>query len=235
MYCPVDGDEFREGITRCPEHDVALVDEPPEPAGPPASLPAFDERFGMRAALLVLVAGAIAYAGFGFAQDAGVAWAYIRDGNPPDLSWSEAFQSAGFSLALGAGLVLAGAVAYRAYQRLSGGPLPAATRQSEVEGAWANRITGRTAMRLLLGLVVLFSLVWMVAGIATSHEIGEYRAGPFAFSDAEPPSDTTIALFSLRDAAFVCGVGSFGIMAAAVMMRAHDVLISHDEREPADD
>lgn len=31
MYCPVDGAEYREGITRCPEHDVDLVDEPLEP------------------------------------------------------------------------------------------------------------------------------------------------------------------------------------------------------------
>ena len=30
MYCPVDGDEFVEGVTRCPEHDVHLVEEPPE-------------------------------------------------------------------------------------------------------------------------------------------------------------------------------------------------------------
>ena len=30
MYCPVDGDEFVEGVTRCPEHDVDLVEEPPE-------------------------------------------------------------------------------------------------------------------------------------------------------------------------------------------------------------
>lgn len=43
MWCPRCGAEWREGITRCPDCDVPLVDSPPEPSRDEAELiPVFE-------------------------------------------------------------------------------------------------------------------------------------------------------------------------------------------------
>ena len=68
MYCPIDGDEFVEGVTRCPEHDVDLVEEPPEFADEEVQdlVDYFSEAKSLRTARRVLVAAAIVYVVFFF-------------------------------------------------------------------------------------------------------------------------------------------------------------------------
>lgn len=85
MYCPVCGDEFREGFTRCPEHDVELVDEPPELEEPVSiwerfiDRERFDDRKVMRVAFIVLLVAAAAYALSGFIAATLLALIQLRD------------------------------------------------------------------------------------------------------------------------------------------------------------
>jgi hypothetical protein len=48
MYCPIDGDEFRERVTRCPEHGVDLVEEPPDLEKPISWIARFNDRAAVR-------------------------------------------------------------------------------------------------------------------------------------------------------------------------------------------
>ena len=234
MYCPVDGDEFREGITRCPEHDVELVEQPPEDEDAGRSI--LDERRGSRLAFAALFIGASVYGLVGLAQGSLLAWASIRHG-PIDFSWMQFIQNAAFGLALGAFGVLAGLTILRGFDRLSGflGRRQSNGLRREVadEVRWTSRLTGRFAMRLLLALVTLFAVIWMLTGVLTSHESAQFRVDPFGAQESEPDA-TLVTLYALHYASFACGVGAFGVMAAAMMLRGHGLLLSAQESVTAD-
>lgn len=231
MYCPVCGDEFREGFTRCPEHDVELVEEPVDIEAEEREfphLPALDERFGIRVAFGVLLASAIVYALTTLIYNLASVWALWLRTDPTDPFGWQHIRAAAFSLGLGSFGVLAGAVLLRTYQRISRGyPAPRAKAAfDEPESKWVARLTGAGFMRLLLALVGVFALVWFVTGVVTQNEVVRYQLSFPIQSDLPTPSRGLISMVALHDVTFDGGIAAFALMAAALMVRTHQMLTS---------
>ena len=85
MFCPNCGDEFRDGITTCPDCDVFLVDELPEEA--PARLSIVETtRDPDRLAILL---GQLKNARIPYVVEAGTALSLLDDDSAPDLTSPE--------------------------------------------------------------------------------------------------------------------------------------------------
>src|SRR3712207_2814037 len=120
MYCPVDGMEYREGIARCPQHDVDLVDDPPDVV---ESEPWLDrvalEGLPGWAAIVVALAG-IVYAISGAAVNLWTALATSREWVETGALTALRFaHSTSWAVGLGAFGCLAAAVLGRTYVRLT--------------------------------------------------------------------------------------------------------------------
>src|SRR5688572_16141242 len=122
MYCPVDGDEFVAGVTRCPEHDVELVEEPPELGddGAGTLVDYFSEKMTLRTARRVLVGAAVVYAVSGVVTSVlfGLAQSQRHDVFNV-INIVSAAQTAGRVVALAALGVMAGTLLLRAYTWLN--------------------------------------------------------------------------------------------------------------------
>lgn len=122
MYCPVCGDEYREGITRCPEHDVELVEEPPELEEAPSWLDRFNDRIALRVTFIILVISGVVYALSGFVTGALFGLAEFQNSQSADMiRVLQPVQSAFWSIGKASLGVLAGAVLLRGYLSLSRG------------------------------------------------------------------------------------------------------------------
>ncbi|HEV2754307.1 MAG TPA: hypothetical protein VG318_00835 [Actinomycetota bacterium] len=216
MYCPVDGTEYREGITRCPEHDVDLVDEPlePEEADEPL-LDLIDDRFAIRLAFRVLLAAAAVYALSGVVFSVMLFFPSLREsfdsGTATAFRLLQAVNGGAWAVGMAALGALAGAVLVRTYSLLRGGAMPPAAEEPPASNV----------MRLLLAILIVSSALWAATGVLTAWENAEYVSG-VAFGRPEDPSQTHIALSALHSAAYACAVAAFAGMAGALVKRTYD-------------
>lgn len=225
MYCPVDGIEWREGITRCPEHDVELVDEPPEVEEEPSLLKGFSSDGAMRAGVRVVGWAAVLYAVSGILVSGWFALA--RQRRWTETSVLDALQlahEASTKVALGTLGLIAAAVLGRTFIRLGA---PTATQPAGPAGddegmppsgaeAWV--------VTLLTSLVIVFVVVWVASAVAVSWEEAQFvtsfgRPGP-----TSPPSQTYVNLSALQGASYACGLGALVTLGALLMARAYDRL-----------
>ncbi|MFN2526357.1 MAG: hypothetical protein ABR505_08860 [Actinomycetota bacterium] len=225
MYCPIDGEEFREGITRCPEHGVELEEEPPEIEELLSFLDRFNDRIIMRITFVVLLAAAFVYAVSG----ATVAFLYLmiqfRDWEADSAAFSlQQIQSAAFPIGIAALGGMVGAVILRIYLRHP------ERRSEDARASDSERDPDRsfgpispTVMRLLFALTVLFALLWAGTGIATSKEQVEltHAFGNVAGERPEP-SDTYLTLAALNYAGYTGGVAALAIMGAGLIAGTHE-------------
>lgn len=221
MYCPVCGDEFVNGITRCPEHDVELVDEPPEFDEPLSWVDRFNDRAVLRVTFIVFLVAAVVYAISG--STTAILFQFTQSGN--DYSFEKAqlaqqIQTASFPVAIAALGILAGALLLRAYISI--------TEESETPGVEHPRESAiglspisQGVMRLLFALSVVFALMWAGTGIATSQDQIERRSIRFGTEPEDQPTDTYLLLLMLNYVAYTGGVTSLAIMGAGLMAGAH--------------
>jgi hypothetical protein len=224
VFCPVDGDEYREGVTRCPEHDVDLVDEPPELEHSPSWLERLGAGAGLRVALIVAVVAAIVYAAAGMAS--GVLFALFRFSSSGDR-WFFALQdisSGAFPVVIGAVGVLGGAVLFRAYTNLASAPA-GEPREPELEGP---RLFATELMRVLFVLFLVFVFLWAATGILTAKDQAEYLYGAAAQlgSDAQA-DDWFITLVMVNNLSYFAGLACLLVMGARLALTAYLLL---DER-----
>jgi hypothetical protein len=224
MFCPIDGDEFLEGVTRCPEHDVELVEDPPELSERLSWVERFNDRVAVRFAFVIFLVSAVTYGISGAA--AGIVYLLLDANNFGEDAFNtvnrlQQVQSLAFPLAIASLGVLLGALVLRTYLGHSAGTSERNETATDAPEPAAGPIP-QAVMRLLFALTVVFALLWAGTDIATSRE--QIRSGPaFGFGrDQKSPDDSYVALVSLNLVAYVCGVSSLAIMGAGLMARAYD-------------
>jgi hypothetical protein len=216
MYCPVDGDEFVEGVVRCPEHDVDLVEEPPELDDEEVRdfVDYFSEAKSLRTARRVLVVAAIVYAIAGVLTSVLYGLANIQGGDSFDLvNIVSSAQMAGRVVALAALGVMTGTLLLRAYTWLRNGD----RRVVNGEPSPADGLT-----RLLLALLVVFTILWALSGIATAGNDADSQTGMVTFGgQEEEPSKTYVNLTAIHFAAYNGAVACLVLMAGRLIVQWH--------------
>lgn len=222
MYCPVDGVEWREGITRCPEHDVDLVDEPPEEE--PSFLDRADARGLGEAAVVVISVAAVLYAASGVVLAGWYTLAASRPWTQTGVIQALQFvQGSSFVVAMGALGCLVAGVLGRTWIRLgSRDEAPEPAESGDVDG---RRGAAPWVITLLSSLVIVFAVLWAATGIAISWEDANFRFDPvYAPGGPEEPSETIVNLAALHDAAYTCGIAALASMGAVILARVYDRL-----------
>lgn len=230
MYCPVDGVEWREGITHCPEHHVDLVEDPPEGYEDQYSEDEVTvlDRAGLEglagyAAVVVFVA-AVVYAVAGVVSAGWVALAAAKEWYEPGPYEIVRFVVDGSrAVAVGGLGCIAAGVLGRAWVRLAGPPGPASNSSaSEVEGAGGG-LEGPSgwAISLLTSLAVVFAIVWGATGVAVSWDTLAVQRESFSPFGPDDPSDTFLTLTAINNAAYYCAVAALASMGALVMARGY--------------
>jgi hypothetical protein len=226
MYCPVDGIEWREGITRCPEHDVDLVDEPPEEE--PSFLDRADAWGLGEIAVRVISVAAIFYALSGAVLAGWYALASSRDWTETGVIQALGFtQSASSAVAVGALGCLVAGVLGRTWTRLGpGGERPAPVEAPEEEADEAvPEGAGPWVITLLSSLVIVFAVLWAVTGIAISWEEADFQFDPlYAPGGVQGPSETIVNLAALHNVAYTCALAALASLGALILARVYDRL-----------
>lgn len=220
VYCPVDGAEYREGITRCPQHDVALVEEPPEIDEPQPWLDRVSlEGLPGWAAVILALAG-IVYAVAGTIYSLWIALAESREWTEtPTLTAVGFAQSAAWAIGLGAFGCLAAAVLGRTYVRLTRPPAPALDPDDEDdEDDDLPPESNDWFMPVVSTLTICFAVVWMALALVVAWKTRNL-ADEFGY-----PSGDLSHLYAYQSAAAACTLGSLVVMGALLMGRAHDRL-----------
>lgn len=220
MYCPVDGTESREGITRCPEHDVDLVDEPPEDEEETPPRPAAAARLDALAgpaSVVVALAGIV----YGAAGALSSVWNVLEgDAGPLGATSSvTAFvfaQSAAWAIGLGAFGCLAAAVLAKTHRRLTRPPVP---HDDEDEDDLPPE-NGGLFMTVVSTLTICFAIAWGAIALWTAWKTRNLDDG-FLFSGED---EGLARLYAYQSAAAACTLGSIAVMGALLMARAHDRL-----------
>jgi hypothetical protein len=226
MYCPVDGDEFVEGKTRCPEHNVDLVPERPDWLDEESRslLARWDRDTAFRWAFKVLILAALIYGLGGLVH--GVLYSLMFSKPQSNFSdvliYSQQVTGAAFAVGLASLGVLAGALVLEGLTRLRS------------DGSEARHPTERRLPRgfihrgpdlLMFWIFVVFAVVWMTTGVWASIEQGSpYPQTRFLGGGGEQPTDLYIDLLSIRFAAFTIAVASFTLLASRLIIRAYQRL-----------
>lgn len=220
MFCPVDGTEWREGITRCPEHDVDLVDEPPEIVESPSAFERLrGEGLAGAAAIVVAIAG-IVYAVTGVIFNGWVALAQKRQWEPTTpIDAVQFLQSAAWAAGLGALGCLGAAVLSRVYLRLARPPDQVAEEADDEEddypvpqGAWF--------VPLLSTLTGCFAVAWFGLSLWLAWESATAPVAEIFGDEGSLAAD----LYFFQNAALAGLGGSLATLGALLMARAHDRL-----------
>ena len=220
MYCPVDGMEYREGITRCPQHDVDLVPEPPDLDDDEPWL----DRIGLEGlagwASVVLALAGIVYAVAGTIYSVWTALgsdAEVLESTPVETVLFA--QSASWAIGLGAFGCLAALVLARAYVRLQERPAPRDDDEEDEDDDLPPE-SGGSFMPVISTLTICFAVLWIGLAIAVAWKTRSLGNG-LVFES----SDNGLGrLFAYQSAAATCTVGSLAVMGSLLMARAHDRL-----------
>lgn len=219
MYCPVDGTEWRDGIVRCPEHDVDLVDEPPEEdEEPPRPSPAarLDAVAGP-ASVVVALAGIV----YGAAGALSSLW-NVLEGDAGLLGATSSVtafvfaQSAAWAIGLGAFGCLAAAVLAKTYRRLTLPPRPPDDEDEDElppEG-------GGLFMTVVSTLTMCFVAGWIAVAVLIAWKTRNLDDG-LLFSGED---EGLARLYAYQSALAACTLGSIAVMGSLLMARAHDRL-----------
>lgn len=223
-YCPICGDEYIDGVTRCPEHDVELVDEPPELDQEPSWVDRVDHRGLLKITFIVFLLAALVYAVSGAVSAVLLGLLYFqRSSNNEMAAVFGQVQSAAFPVAISCLGILAAALLLRVYLVSSETYMSPSASVNRSNRSGVLDSLGPQMMRLLLALTIMFALLWAGTGIATSQQRAESRAN--AFPPAQrPEDDAQVILFTLNYAAYTGGVACLAIMGAGLMMRAYSRL-----------
>lgn len=223
MYCPVDGTEWREGITRCPEHDVDLVDEPPEPeeAQPWLGATRLEGLPGV-AGLAAALAG-IAYAVTGTLFNLWGALSSTAGIEPRGMTVLRFAQSASFAIGLGGLASLGAAVLAKTYTRLTQPPpIPLEDEDDEDDEDDLPPEGGDTFMTVVSTLAICFAVAWVGLSVVVAWKTRTLGGDSFFGSE----DDGLMNLFAYQSAAAACTAGSIAVMGALLMARVHDRLSS---------
>jgi len=210
-YCPVDGDEYLDSVTRCPDHDVELVDEEPNLPEAMSWVERLNDRLAMRVAFILFFLAATVYAVAGTVAGLLIALDPLKQSHFERSFQFSTIQEAAFPLAIAALGVMIAALALRGY--LEPGELRVTADADEMK----RPSTGEGPMRLLFALVVVFALLWAGTSIAISRE----RSGPQELFQEEQANDTYITLSALNYSAYSVGTSCLAIMGASLIMRAY--------------
>lgn len=221
MYCPICGDEFRDGITRCSEHDVDLVEEPPFVEEPP---PRWNDRVAVRVVFVIFLIAAVTYGISGFISGTIFAMVQLREWSYENAQLFDGVQSAMFPVALAAFGVLAGAALLRIYTG-TGTPARVLTERADLPGSISTGgPIGLVLMRVLFALTVLFALLWAGTRVAMSGDHAEFMTRFGTPTGFEEPGDTFATLLALNYGAYSAGVACLTIMGAGVLVGIHQRL-----------
>jgi hypothetical protein len=223
-YCPVDGDEYREGIERCLVHDVDLVDDPPEVERTARWFDRLNSRAWVRVAFWIMVVASLLYAVFGAIASLLFASAIAGGDTFTAPEALAKLSQAAFPVALGAFGVIAAAALTRTY---SEGIRPT-TEAERPEDAARNRLR-REVMRVLFALTVVFTLMWVVTGVLTTTTQTDSAFGVLLQLGAEKPDDWLITLFNLNTLSYYGGVACFAIMGATLLLAAYDRISTRND------
>lgn len=217
MYCPVDGMEYREGITRCPQHDVPLVDEPPEEDEPEPLLGRWRVDGMAGPASIAVALSGIVYAVAGTINALWAAMAELPDGaSGGTITIARFAQSGSWAVGLGAFGCLAAAVLAKAYARLTGPRLPADEEDDEELPAES----GDWFVPLVSTLTVCFAVVWGAVAIVIAWKTKTLDDSVLFGS----PDDGLTDWFAYQGAAAACTLGSLAVVGSLLMARAYDRL-----------
>ena len=223
MYCPVDGDEFREGITRCPEHDVDLVEDPPDLELPSSWTDRFDDRTAVRVSFWVFVAVATVYALTGLITAVILLLTELWEWEAFDTAvLFQRIQSAMFPVGIGVLGILVGALVVRTYLALPAPPDNAPLSPPRGSEGAPHGPMSDGLVRFLFALTLIFALLWVVTGIAIAQEQAEFQlSSPVFGGEQEEPSNSFITLSALHYVAYVTGVASLSVMGAGLVVRTY--------------
>ena len=235
MYCPVDGDEFREGITRCPEHDVDLVEEPPDLGEPPPGwTDRFNDRTAVKISFWVFVAAAVVYSLTGLTTAVMLLLTEVGERETFDTAvFFQRINSAMFPVGIGLLGILVGALVVRTYLTLSTGRHDAPSSSSP--NAMAQGPLSSALARFLFAMTVMFALVWLATGILIAQEQAEDQSSPVFSDERDEPSESFVTLSALHHVAYLGGVVSLSIMGAGLIVRTYVRSDRADENEDQDD
>ncbi len=220
MYCPVDGTEWRDGIVRCPEHDIDLVDEPPEedevPPRPAAG--AHLDALAGPAAIAVALAGIV----YGAAGALSSVWKALNDdigpfGTSSGVTAFDFAQSASWAIGLGAFGCLAAAVLARTYSRMT---LPPAPREDDEDDDDLPPEGGGLFMTVVSTLTICFAAGWMAVALLIAWKTRNLGEGLVLSG----PDEGLGRLYAYQSALAACTLGSIAVMGSLLMARAHDRL-----------
>lgn len=228
MYCPIDGDEFQEGFTHCPEHDVELVDELPDDFFRAATL-SWAARLKLNLLLqiaffLLVVSACIRVVA---AVSNGILYLIATFGSEGDFGRKYVIASTVESTASGilfsCLVVMAGFLVIEIFSKMA----PRALRKKTRDGTTPDPLDWRDrVMRLLFALFIGFALMHIVAALVTSNAEAELRTSFGAFGGgAEPPSDLVNTMFALKYASYGGASATLGLMLAWFVYEAHGWLM----------
>ena len=203
-YCPNCGAEYLEGIEECADCRLPLTDEPPEPEDEQSLLDRLTAAWVLRGVFGALVLSAAAYALIGVGT---MLFFVLSDDSPDGSSFDlvrdlNEIQTGLFRVAIACVAILGGAVLVKRYED----PSTLRLRPSTL------------ALRTLFWIVVLFSIVWAVTGIATSRIQTEQSLGLRGVQEQEETSESDLTLLTLQYAAYVGGTAAFAVMAGMFMV-----------------
>lgn len=213
-YCPACGAEYLEGVEECADCGLPLVDEPPELEEGPSFLDRVTAAWVLRGVFLALIVSAVAYAFIGIAT---MLFFVFSDDSPYEGGFNlihdlNEVQTSLFGIAVASIAILGGALLIRRYEE----PNTFRLRPSTV------------ALRILFWIVVIFSAIWAVTGIATSRLQTDQSLGLQNVGEGEEPSESDVTLLMLHYAAYIGGTTAFAIMVALFML-------GQAKRDPSED
>ena len=218
----MDGVEYREGITRCPDHDVSLVEGAPAADEGSAWTDGGYDRIALRIVFGVIVVAGVVHA------VAGAAAAFIagsREASGDDVTralFLGDVATGAFRAFIGAIGVLGGTVLLRAYSNMTARAHSGTGFEVGRRGSHPPRTRlGTEVMRVLFVLSVVFTLLWVGTGILTAKDEAEYFYQVVSGTIADEPRRAFVTLSTLHRVSYYAGVACLVTMGGLLALTAY--------------